>query len=75
MSDNPQEYSYFPAPLYESIPTKVDHPLPLPQRVVKEEYPGPAALASGWHNGGCGRFQGMESSRGYYPGVHSHAGY
>lgn len=75
MNENPQEYSYFPAPLYESIPTKVDHALPLPQRVVKEEYPGPAALASGWHNGGCGRFQGMESSRGYYPGVHTHAGY
>ena len=75
MNDNPQEYSYFPAPLYESIPTKVDHALPLPQRVVKEEYPGPAALASGWHNGGCGRFQGMESSRGYYPDVHTHAGY
>lgn len=75
MNDAPQEYSYYPGPLYESIPTKIENSLPLPQRAVKEEYPGPAALAAGWHNGGCGRFQGMETSRGYYPDVHTHAGY
>lgn len=75
MNDAPQDYSYYPAPLYESIPTKIEHSLPLPQRIVKEEYPGPAALAAGWHNGSCGRFQGMETSRGYYPDVHAHAGY
>ena len=75
MNDAPQEYSYYPAPLYESIPAKIEHSLPLPQRIIKEEHSGPAALAAGWHNGGCGRFQGMETSRGYYPDVHAHAGY
>jgi meiosis-specific transcription factor NDT80 len=75
MNDAPQDYSYYPAPLYENIPAKIEHSLPLPQRIIKEEYPGPAALAAGWHNGGCGRFQGMETSRGYYPDVHAHAGY
>ena len=75
MNDAPQDYSYYPAPLYENIPAKIEHSLPLPQRIVKEEYPGPAALAAGWHNGGCGRFQGLETSRGYYPDVHAHTGY
>ncbi|KAF2999791.1 hypothetical protein E8E13_006043 [Curvularia kusanoi] len=75
MDEAPQGYQYYPAPIYDSIPAKVDHALPLPHRPVKEEYPGPAALAAGWHNGGCGRFQGMETSRGYYPDVQSHAGY
>ena len=72
MNDATQDYSYFPGPIYEN---KIEHSLPLPQRIIKEEYPGPAALAAGWHNGGCGRFQGVETSRGYYPDVHAHAGY
>ncbi|KAF2111148.1 hypothetical protein BDV96DRAFT_187565 [Lophiotrema nucula] len=70
MIDSHDGYQYYPAPLYDSISTKVEgHGLPLPdRRVIKEEFPGPATLASGWQVGGCGgRFQGMETSRGYYP--------
>jgi meiosis-specific transcription factor NDT80 len=76
MSETPQGYGYYPAPLYENMANKGEHSLPLPQHRVKEEYPGPGAVGSAWHNGSCGRFQGMESSRGYYPDVqHTHVGY
>jgi meiosis-specific transcription factor NDT80 len=65
------DYSYYPASIYDTIPPKLESSLPLPERRIKEEYP-----AAGWQVGGCGRFQGMESSRGYYPDVgHAHAGY
>jgi meiosis-specific transcription factor NDT80 len=68
-------YHYFPSPIYEGLP-KIDGPgLPPPERRIKEEYPGPASIATAWQVGGCGRFQGMETSRGYYPDVHAHAGY
>ncbi|KAL6711023.1 hypothetical protein ACN47E_006898 [Coniothyrium glycines] len=76
MMDAPHDYSYYPTPLYDSIPPKLEHTLPLPERRIKEEYAGHAAVATGWQIGGCGsRFQGMESSRGYYPDVHTHTGY
>ncbi|KAF2704294.1 p53-like transcription factor [Pleomassaria siparia CBS 279.74] len=69
-------YNYFPTPIYDGIPPKLDGlSLPLPDRRIKEEFPGPGSIASGWQVGGCGRFQGMETSRGYYPDVHAHAGY
>jgi meiosis-specific transcription factor NDT80 len=72
-------YQYYPGTIYEGIPNKSDAPpvgLPLPERrSIKEEFPGPAAIASGWQMGSCGRFQGIESSRGYYPELHAHAGY
>lgn len=72
----PEGYQYYPQTIYEGIPSKVDTPgLPVPDRRIKEEYPGPAGLASGWSGGGCGRFQGMETSRGFYPDVHAHLGY
>ncbi|KAF2026329.1 p53-like transcription factor [Setomelanomma holmii] len=77
MMDAPHDYQYYPSALYESMPSKAEATLPLPnQRVVKEEFPGPAAIASGWPAvGGCGRYQGMETSRGYYHNVHTgHAG-
>ncbi|KAK3697404.1 hypothetical protein LTR37_017466 [Vermiconidia calcicola] len=68
-------YAYHPGPIYETIPNQ----LPLPkiessarysteprQYAVKAEYadaiPGPH-----WQLNGCGRFQGFESSRGYFP--------
>jgi meiosis-specific transcription factor NDT80 len=71
MMEAPQDYSYYPSSIYESIPPKLESTLPLPERRIKEEYPG-----TGWQIGGCGsRYQGMESSRGYYPDVHAHAGY
>lgn len=71
----PQDYAYYPNPIYDGIPPKLEATLPLPQRRVKEEYPGPAAIAAGWQLGGCGRFQGMETSRGYYHDVHAHTSY
>lgn len=72
MMDAGREYNYYPAPLYDGIP-KAEGTLPLPERrIVKEEFPGPS---SSWQVGGCRQFQGMESSRGYYPDVHAHAGY
>jgi meiosis-specific transcription factor NDT80 len=78
MMEAHSDYQYYPAPIYETIPAKVETqglPLPLPDRRIKEEYPGPASMSTGWPVGGCGRFQGMETSRGYYPDVHAHAGY
>ncbi|KAF1843548.1 p53-like transcription factor [Cucurbitaria berberidis CBS 394.84] len=75
MMEAPHDYSYYPTPIYEGIPPKLDTTLPLPERRIKEEYPGPAAIAAGWQVGGCGRFQGIETSRGYYPDVHTHVGY
>jgi meiosis-specific transcription factor NDT80 len=76
MMESHSDYQYYPAPIYETIPPKVESvglPLPLPDRRIKEEYPGHASM--NWQVGGCGRFQGMETSRGYYPDVHTHAGY
>ncbi|KAF1838272.1 p53-like transcription factor [Decorospora gaudefroyi] len=70
MMDSPHDYSYYPSSIYESLPSKLESTLPLPERSIKEEYP-----TAGWQVGGCGRFQGMESSRGFYPDVHTHAGY
>jgi meiosis-specific transcription factor NDT80 len=67
MMDTPQDYSYYPASIYESITPKLESTLPPPDRRIKDEYP-----TTGWHIGGCGRFQGMESSRGYYPDVQAH---
>ncbi|EMD94083.1 hypothetical protein COCHEDRAFT_1192233 [Bipolaris maydis C5] len=67
MMDPPQDYSYYPAPIYESTASKYEGALPPPDRRVKEEYPSAA-----WQGGGCGRFQGIESSRGYYPDVQTH---
>ncbi|KAH8729094.1 hypothetical protein GQ44DRAFT_608048 [Phaeosphaeriaceae sp. PMI808] len=77
MMDASQDYGYFPGPLYENLPGKAESTLPLPERrVVKEEYPGPAAIAAGWQVGGCGRYQGMDTSRGYYPEtMPAHTGY
>lgn len=70
------EYHYYPGTIYETIPTKLDAPcLPLPERRIKEEFPPPSSMASSWSVGGCGRYQGLESSRGYYPDVQPHVGY
>jgi hypothetical protein len=41
--------------------------LPFPDRRIKEEYPGHASMS--WQVGGSGRFQGMETSRGYWRSV------
>ncbi|KAF2877618.1 hypothetical protein BDV95DRAFT_153522 [Massariosphaeria phaeospora] len=73
ISDAHNDYQYYPAPIYESMPKMENSGLPLPSRQIKEEYPGPgpSSLATGWQVGGCGRFQGMETSRGYYPDIHA----
>jgi meiosis-specific transcription factor NDT80 len=76
MMGSSHEYHYFPSALYGGLPSKAEGTLPLPERrAVKEEFPGPSSITTGWQIGGCGRFTGMESSRGYYPDVHAHAGY
>jgi len=66
MMDAPHDYSYYPSSIYESVPPKLESTLPLPERRIKDEYPTTA-----WQVGGCGRFQGMESSRGCYPNIHA----
>ncbi|KAF2748913.1 p53-like transcription factor [Sporormia fimetaria CBS 119925] len=72
----PEGYQYYPSTIYEGIPAKMEGPgLPLPERRIKEEYSGPASIATGWSMGGCGRLQGLETSRGYYPDLHAHVGY
>jgi meiosis-specific transcription factor NDT80 len=76
MMENHEGYQYYPHALYQGVPSKMDAPeLPHPERRIKEEFPGPAVMASGWTMGSCGRFQGMETSRGYYPDMHTHVGY
>ncbi|KAF1946844.1 p53-like transcription factor [Clathrospora elynae] len=70
MMEARQVYSYYPASLYESIPPKLESTLPPPERRIKEEYP-----AGGWQVGGCGRFQGMDTSRGFYSDMHAPTGY
>lgn len=76
MMNAPHDYQYYPSALYDGIPAKAEGTLPLPERrAVKEEYPGHATVYTGMQVGGCGRFTGMESSRGYYPDVHAHTGY
>jgi meiosis-specific transcription factor NDT80 len=73
MMNASHDYQYYPSALYDGLPSKAEATLPLPERrAVKEEFPGPSSIATGWQIGGCGRFQGMETSRGYYPDVHSH---
>ena len=69
-------YQYYPHPIYEEVQ---QHLLPLPkietgarysteprQYAVKAEY-ADAAPGTHWPIGGVGRFQGVDSSRGYYP--------
>jgi meiosis-specific transcription factor NDT80 len=77
MMEHHEQYQYYPSTIYEGIQSKAEAlGLPLPDRRIKEEFPGPAAgVASNWSVGGCGRYQGMETSRGYYPDVHAHVGY
>lgn len=72
MIESHNDYQYYPAPIYETIPKPETSALPPPDRRIKEEYPL-SGMAPNWQVGGCGRFQGMESSRGYYPDVQAHA--
>ncbi|KAL5119178.1 hypothetical protein ACEQ8H_002886 [Pleosporales sp. CAS-2024a] len=78
MMHAPQDYHYYPSPIYDSsLGSKAEGTLPLPERrPLKEEYAGPAPVYTGVQmGGGCGRFSGIDSSRGYYPDMHAHTGY
>lgn len=78
MIQSHSDYQYYPAPIYETIQPKIESTIPpVLDRRIKEEYPGSAAMGGSWQVGGCGRFQGMETSRGYYPDVQAQhaAGY
>lgn len=70
-------YRYYPGPLYEGVP---QGGLPLPKIesgarystdpsswVVKHEYSEPVQPATQWPSSGLSRFQGVDSSRGYFP--------
>ena len=73
-------YQYYPGPIYEGALPQL--PVPKiesgtrgatdlrdyrhPQYAVKAEYTD-AVPGTQWQMGGCGRFQGVESSRGYFP--------
>ncbi|KAF2489503.1 p53-like transcription factor [Lophium mytilinum] len=61
-------YQYYPSPIYDAgIPQDKPPPAPFQDtRRIKEE-----SVSTGWQVGGCGRFQGIESSRGYYPDLHA----
>ncbi|KAI7479187.1 hypothetical protein KC351_g7720, partial [Hortaea werneckii] len=70
-------YQYYPGPIYEDLPQTLP---PLAkvesngtrwsteprQYAVKAEY-NDAVPGNQWSMGGCGRFQGVETSRGYFP--------
>ncbi|KAF2774564.1 p53-like transcription factor [Teratosphaeria nubilosa] len=70
-------YQYYPAPIYEDVPQQILPPLAKVestarysteprQYAVKAEY-ADAVPGAQWQNGGCGRFEGVPSSRGYFP--------
>ena len=75
--DHVDGYQYFPSPLYDAglpQPTKSDSSGRTydPTGRVKDEvapaFP-PGGVAGAWNVGRCGQFQGVSSSRGYYPSV------
>ena len=68
MIQSHNDYQYYPTPIYESVQPKVESTIP-PVSRIKEEYAGSSAIGGSWQVGGCGRFQGMETSRGFYPDV------
>lgn len=67
-------YQYYPSTLYEaglSPEAKSLGPAFGEHTRVKAEYGGHVQLPPAWHIGSCGRFQGTETSRGYYPELHT----
>lgn len=72
MIQSHNDYQYYPSTIFEAPQPKVESSIPpVLDRRIKEEYPGSAGIGTSWQVGGCGRFQGMETSRGYYPDVHA----
>ncbi|KAL1620570.1 hypothetical protein SLS54_005926 [Diplodia seriata] len=66
-------YQYYPSPIAEaglSIGSKQEYD---PAKRVKIEF-SEASLPSSYSVGGCGRYQGVDTSRGYYPDLNA-AGY
>lgn len=64
-------YQYYPSPLYEAgLPPsgKVERAYEYEGLRIKHELGDPVQpLPPSWRIGGCGRFQGIGSSRGFYP--------
>nr|POE87918.1 meiosis-specific transcription factor ndt80 [Quercus suber] len=76
---NPNGYQYFPSPLFE-VRTPVGAPPPAKidststyATEVRRYYGKPehrdTVAGTQWHANVCGRFQGVESSQGYYPNM------
>lgn len=74
---NYEGYQYYPNTIYEGVPQQTLPPINKVENMgrypsdpryhaVKAEY-ADAVPGAQWSVGGCGRFQGVESSRGYYP--------
>ncbi|KAF2141439.1 uncharacterized protein K452DRAFT_228903, partial [Aplosporella prunicola CBS 121167] len=66
-------YQYYPSPLAEAGLPVGPKPEYDPSKRVKAEYG--ETIPSSWSMGSCGRFQGVETSRGYYPDLNAGAGY
>lgn len=64
-----QPYSYYPGPLYESMPRPTRHSVPQELCLVKVEDRHPEALAAERSRWSGELLQGTNSSRGYYPDV------
>nr|POE82454.1 meiosis-specific transcription factor ndt80 [Quercus suber] len=72
-------YQYYPSPLYESraqagLPplAKIDGTSAYPteaRRYGEKSENSNSVAGAQWHANGCGRFQGVESSQGYYPNM------
>lgn len=78
---NHDGYQYYPSTIYEGLPapnlpslrkveTAARFTTEPQQYAVKAEY-NDAVPGTNWQLGNCGRFQGMETSRGYYPDLHA----
>ncbi|KAF2725883.1 p53-like transcription factor, partial [Polychaeton citri CBS 116435] len=73
-------YQYYPNTIYEGVPAQLPPLAKLEptarysteprQYAVKAEYPE-AVPGAQWQSGACSRFQGVDSSRGYYPDLHA----
>ncbi|KAF2092057.1 p53-like transcription factor [Saccharata proteae CBS 121410] len=72
--DHYDGYQYYPSPIAEAgLPVGMKSEYD-PVKRVKVEYADSSLPPSSWSMGGCGRFQGTETSRGYYPSD-LHTGY
>jgi meiosis-specific transcription factor NDT80 len=79
--DSDNGYTYFPGAIYEAglhpPPLKLEAAAgTLDDRRIKDEYAHQqGSYSAGYQAGRCGQFQGMESSKGFYPDLHAGTGY